>query len=94
MTTPSDNTLTLSGEFTIATVLRFLADGKERVTQGDLSVDFSAVTSADSAALAALFAWMREARQAGHHVFVHSLPEGVRSLAKLYGVETLLPASR
>jgi len=85
--------LSLSGPVTLATVTNFFADGKARAERADLTVDFSAVTSVDSAALAALFAWMRAAEGAGHVVSVRALPEDANSLAKLYGVDDLLPAS-
>lgn len=93
MTTLADDTLTLSGPFTLATVSAFIDNGKALAAKGNLQVDFSAVTAADSAVLAALFAWIREARLHQHEVSVRNLPAGARSLAKLYGVDALLPTS-
>ncbi len=89
--TVSDNIFSPAGPFTQATASRFLEEGKSRAAKSDLLIDFSAVTEADSSVLAVLFACMREAQRTGHIISVHALPKGVQSLAKLYGIDTLLP---
>ncbi|MDR1367723.1 MAG: STAS domain-containing protein, partial [Candidatus Accumulibacter sp.] len=58
---------------------------------GTLTYDFSSVEEVDSSALAVLFRWLRVARERGVTVRVAALPEGMRSLAALYGVSGLLP---
>ena len=78
------------GPLTLATIARHLADGRARAAAGPLHVDLSAVTEADSAALALLLDWLRSARAAGHPFSVGGLPAGLRSLAALYGVDELL----
>ena len=54
-------------------------------------VDASALEAFDSAALAVLLACRREAQAAGLGFAVRGLPERLRVLAGLYGVQELLP---
>jgi phospholipid transport system transporter-binding protein len=60
---------------------------------GGWIIDFSAVTAADSAALALLLAWLRRARARGVGVELHALPESLHALARLYGIDVLLPGA-
>ena len=46
---------------------------------------------ADSSALAVMLAWLRRASQLGVQVSFANVPQGVRTLAELYGVTELLP---
>jgi phospholipid transport system transporter-binding protein len=48
----------------------------------------------DSSLLAALLAWMRHARRGEHDIAFVNLPDSLRTLARLYGVDDLLPAPR
>jgi len=80
----------LAGPLTLGEIGRLLAEGRTRAAGGDLRVDLSAVTEADSAALALLLDWLRAARAAGHALTVSGLPAGLESLAALYGIDTLL----
>ena len=84
--------LALDGALTMATVGAWLERGRALARGADLIVDFSAVTEADSAALAVLIDWLRNARAAGMTLRQRGMPEGLRSLAELYGVDELLPA--
>ena len=93
MTSPADNVLRLEGALTMRSAPAVLESGRRRVAEGDLVVDFSAVTEADSAALALVLDWLRAARAAGHGLVLHALPAGLTSLAALYDVDALLPLS-
>lgn len=53
-------------------------------------VDLAAVEHADSAGIAVLLDWLRQARQQGREMSVESPPVGLRSLVELYGIEELL----
>lgn len=53
-------------------------------------VDASAVKVFDSAALAVLLACRRAALEAGKRLVVEGLPQGLQSMAALYGVDGLL----
>lgn len=85
--------LRLEGALTMLTAPAMLEVGRRRAAEADLVVDFSAVTEADSAALALLLDWLRAARAAGHGVSFRALPAGLASLAALYDVDTLLSLS-
>ena len=66
------------------------AQGRRAIDQGDSVFDFSAVKKADSAVLALLLQWLRRANQKGLQPEVINLPEGMWSLAKLYGVREIV----
>jgi phospholipid transport system transporter-binding protein len=55
-----------------------------------VAVDLTGVGEADSSGLAVLLDWLRTARQQGRMMTVHGMPDGLRSLAELYGIEELL----
>lgn len=59
---------------------------------GDSTVDFAAVTEADSAALALIFKWHRDAAKRGRKVRCINIPANLHALAKLYGVDALISA--
>jgi phospholipid transport system transporter-binding protein len=64
--------------------------GAAAIRAGDARVDFSAVRRCDTAAVACVLAWLREARAAGRPLELVSLPADLLSLAKLYGVDQLI----
>lgn len=66
--------------------------GLGAIRSGDRSFDLSAVQSVDSAALALLLAWQREALAHGAALALTGVPAQIGSLAKLYGVESLVGA--
>lgn len=53
-------------------------------------VDVSDVREFDTSALALLLEWRRRARANGHDLQIHKLPERLRDLARVAGVEGLL----
>jgi phospholipid transport system transporter-binding protein len=84
----------LSGPVTLGNVTQLLEEGRRHLLEGALTVDLAEVTELDSSALALLLAWLREAKAAGRAVVFANLPEALRTIARLYGVEDLLPAAR
>jgi phospholipid transport system transporter-binding protein len=68
-----------------------LEAGRSVLQPGEQIFDFSAVTEADSSAIAVMLGWLRAAEQARATVRFANIPAGVRSLAELYGVSELLP---
>ena len=60
---------------------------------GEAVADASSLRQFDSSALAVLLQLRREAVALGKSFAVRGLPERLRALAVLYGVEPLLPAS-
>ncbi len=67
-----------------------LEEGLRAIRSGQSSIDLAGVTTVDSAAVATLLAWQRTARREGKTLTFTNLPDGLRSLAELYGVIDLL----
>jgi len=84
----------LSGPVKLGNVAQLLEEGRQHLAEGVLTVDLGEVTELDSSALALLLAWLREAKAAGRTIAFANLPEALRTIARLYGVEDLLPAAR
>lgn len=68
-----------------------LAEGLSAIATGNIEIDLSQLQQFDSSAVAALLAWQRAAAQVGKPLRVSDAPAGLASLARLYGVEHLLP---
>jgi phospholipid transport system transporter-binding protein len=83
--------ITVSGPVTLANAARVLAEGRQHLAEGVRTVDLGEVTEMDSALLALVLAWLREARQAKQELALANPPDALRTLAGLYGVESLLP---
>jgi phospholipid transport system transporter-binding protein len=83
--------ITVSGPVTLANAARLLEEGRQHLAEGVRSVDFGEVTEMDSALLALALAWLREARAAKRELAFANLPESLRTISRLYGVDTLLP---
>lgn len=78
----------------IANARELLILGQEQLSghSGQVSqVDLSAVTEADSSAIALLFSWIRQAQAKGRSLTIVQPPASLLSLAELYGVSELLP---
>jgi phospholipid transport system transporter-binding protein len=85
--------ISVSGPVTLATAARLLDEGRQHLAEGVRAVDFGEVTEMDSSLLALALAWLRDARQAKRELTFANLPEALQTLARLYGVEELLPQS-
>jgi len=83
--------MVLQGHLNMETVPAWFATGLQRLAGEDLRVDFSRVESVDSAAVSMLLGWARAAQGGQHALQVAGLPENLLSLARLYGVDELLP---
>ena len=83
--------LYLAGPATLAQVATILRQGTEQLREGVSVVDLGEVTELDSSLLAALLAWLREARRLGRPLAFSRLPDGLTTIAGLYGVADLLP---
>ena len=86
------NCCRISGAVTVDSVGGLLRELQPQLEQGVDTLDFSAVDSADSAALALVFSAMRQVQQAGRALTCTGLPASFTTLAELYGVSELLPA--
>jgi phospholipid transport system transporter-binding protein len=88
--------MVVSGPLTLASVSAVLREGSAAIGQGARTVDLSEVGELDSSALALLLAWLREARHLNVSLSLVNLPQGLTTIARLYGVAELLsvaPAS-
>jgi phospholipid transport system transporter-binding protein len=81
----------VSGPVTLGNVAGLLEEGRRHLAEGVRSVDFGEVTEMDSAALALCLAWLRDAKAAGGAISFSNLPESLLTIARLYGVHSLLP---
>ncbi|MBV8208688.1 MAG: STAS domain-containing protein [Burkholderiaceae bacterium] len=68
-----------------------LQRGEAAIREGDSHFDLSNVQRCDSSAVALLLAWERAARERGVRLEFAGVPASLRSLAKLYGVDVLIP---
>ena len=85
--------MVVSGALTLATVAAALGQGNDAIGEGARSVDLGEVGELDSSALALLLAWLREAKRRDRELVLTNLPQGLTTIARLYGVAELLPAS-
>ena len=85
--------LVVSGSLTLASVAAALAEGKQAIGEGACTVDLAQVGELDSSALALLLAWLREAKLRNLNLVFENLPQGLTTIARLYGVAELLPVS-
>lgn len=82
----------LEGGVTIATVPLLLRECLDALRQGVREFDFRGVHEVDSAALGLIIECQREALRSGAPLRCTNLPENLKSLAALYGVQTLIAA--
>lgn len=83
------NGFKLEGELSFATVPSLVDAGEVRGGQ-PLELDLSGVNRADSAGLALLVHWQRQAKAAGGEIRFHNAPAQMLAMAKLSGVDELL----
>jgi len=85
--------MVVSGSLTLANVAATLREGSAAIGAGVRTVDLGEVGELDSSALALLLAWLREAKRRNLGLEFANLPQGLTTIARLYGVAELLPAS-
>ena len=91
MITREGERLMVRGPLTIATVPALFETGLQHLVSEDLLVDMAGVEAVDSAAVSMLLGWTRAAQRGQRKLRAASLPEDLLSLARLYGVDDLLP---
>jgi phospholipid transport system transporter-binding protein len=69
-----------------------LHSGEAAIRDGDGRFDLSSVTRCDSSAVALVLEWQRAARARGLKLELSGIPASLRSLAVLYGVDSLIPS--
>jgi phospholipid transport system transporter-binding protein len=83
----------ISGPVTLANVAAILDEGRQHLEEGVRTVDLAEVTEMDSSLLALMLAWLREAKSRSRELAFANPPESLRTIARLYGVDGLLPVS-
>lgn len=94
MIEPCESGFRVVSSMTISQARALLAAGEKQLAgaRGELRIDLSAVTEADSAALAVMLGWIRAAADRSMLRFI-GVPPAVAALADMYGVAELLPTS-
>ena len=85
--------LVVSGAVTLGNAATLLEEGRRHIAEGVQTVDLGEVNEMDSALLAVLLAWLRDARSREKKLSFVNLPESLRTIAQLYGVDRLIPTS-
>jgi phospholipid transport system transporter-binding protein len=75
---------------TVSNASAALEDGARAIEAGQTEIDFTNVSTVDSAAVATLLAWRRAAQQCGRKLKFVNVPDNLQSLVVLYGVADLL----
>jgi phospholipid transport system transporter-binding protein len=83
----------VSGPVTLANVAAILEEGRRHLEEGVRTVDLGEVSEMDSSLLAAMLAWLRDAKSRGRELVFTNLPESLRTIARLYGVDSLIPVA-
>jgi len=78
---------------TLGNAAALLEEGRRHIAEGVQTVDLAEVNEMDSALLAVLLAWLRDARSRDKKLSFVNLPESLRTIAQLYGVDRLLPTT-
>lgn len=90
-----DNTaqcLRVSGDLTIDEVPDYLKQSEALFSElAALRIDLSAVSRSDSAGLALLIRWMREARAIDKNIVFEHMPAQMLAMAAASGLDTILP---
>ena len=91
-----DGAYVVRGELTFTTVSPLLKHSKAMFS-GDhnpIVVDLDGVTRADSAGLSLLIQWWRQARTQGQEIVYVNLPQQMLAMARLGGLDELLPVKQ
>ncbi len=83
---------TLKGAVNLENALALREEGLRLFTEAETTLDLSAVTEVDSAAVSLLFEWRRADLAANRRIRYVNLPDNLTSLARLYGVTEIVSA--
>jgi phospholipid transport system transporter-binding protein len=91
---PSSEALALTGALSFETIPKVLEESAAYAARADLParlvIDFGGITGVDSAAVALLLEWRRQAVRRGKQLEFVNLPPNLLALAELYGVADLI----
>jgi phospholipid transport system transporter-binding protein len=86
----SEGRVRVRGAVTLETVQTLLAQSHKLLEGGDVRVDLSGVSEADSSAVALMLAWARDAAARSIRISFENCSENLRTLIGLYDVGELL----
>lgn len=81
----------LEGRLTQSEAKRLLAEGEQAIRDGCTTFDLGGANQLDSVAVSLLLAWQRRAREQGRVLGFRNIPDSIKSLVTLYGVDSLIP---
>ena len=81
----------LTGVLTFATASAALKAAEPLLRSASLRLDLSGVSRADSSGVGVLIEWLRRAEAAGCRLQFAHIPESLRAMMRVGGVEGLLP---
>ena len=91
---PGGQVLALTGALSFETIPKVLEESAAYAARADLperlTIDLSGITVVDSAAVALLLEWRRQAAARGKQLAFVNLPSNLLALAQLYGVADLI----
>lgn len=86
-----DGRWTVSGALDFNSVEGLLAQARSIMRRdGDAEIDLEGVTRADSAGLALLVEWLRESERRGASIRFVNVPEQMKQIARVCGLEDIL----
>ncbi len=86
-----DGVWKLHGDMSIKRILQLRDEALKLPKGSQLEIDFSAVTHVDTATVSFIFELLRIAGNKSCHLHFKSLPDNLRSLLSLYGVDGIIP---
>jgi phospholipid transport system transporter-binding protein len=87
-----DKSIKVSGTLTFETVKNVLNETDSAFSAiSSLDIDLDEVTRSDSAGLALLVHWLREAKNNDKKIVLHNIPAQMLSIADASGLDKLLP---
>lgn len=95
LTLTDDGRFHLTGELSFQTVPNFYSANRDLFKRADrdLHIDLDGVSRADSAGIALLIEWQRQAQQQSRTISFYNIPSQLLAIARLSGVETILNLS-
>ena len=87
----TDGRLCVSGELSFKTVPGLVASNKDFLSNGNsIDIDLSDVSRADSAGVALLIEWQRQAQKQNKSIYFTNIPSQMLAIVRLSGVDDLL----
>ena len=90
MITRNEGGFHVEGPVTMDSVRQLLEEGNKLFNHGEVEVDFGGVTEVDSTAVSLMLNWLREGEKRSQQLRFVNVPENLKSLAAMYGVQDLI----